>query len=100
MIEQAFELIKAVSPILSASIAGGFAVLLGRHKKAKANLLQAYKDIYFLQYVEIIHSDMNVGREHKCNKAKVRKIARSEVDFTFSGITPSETQRKISKLSL
>ena len=91
------ELIKAASPLIAAVISGACLLLVSRHKRMQEKLLIAYQDIQFLQAVEKVHVEMNIGRGENDNQRRVRSIVRKEMLIESSGITPSKVRRNIDK---
>ena len=98
MFDILFEAFKALIPVMTAIISGLFLILANRHKRIKLKLLDAYHDIKFLQFVEKIHVEMNIGRGDKDNKRLVRDIVRKEMGLNHSGISPSKVQQRIEQL--
>ena len=89
------ELAKTISPVIAALVTGLFVWSSHRHQNIKKDLLEAYRNIQFLQAVENVHVEMNIGRENIDNKRKVRKIVRDDYGYEHSGITPAAVNRKI-----
>lgn len=92
-----YEMFKALSPIMAACITGYCLLLVHRSKEMKVKLLKAYQDVRFYQAVEEVHVDMNVGRGEGDNKKKVRAVVRKEFNFQNSGLAPSQVERAIEK---
>ena len=95
MKEILIEVLKVSAPIIAAFVGGVFMLLLHRHQKMRLMLLNAYQDIQFLQAVENVHVEMNIGRGGKSNKVFVRNLVRKEKGLNLSGIRPSQVERRI-----
>ena len=96
--EVAINLLKIIAPIIAAFISGWFVHQARGKKELSAKLLQAYQDIRFLQEVEKVHNELNIGRGESDKKVLARNIVRKETNFTYSGNAPSAVDKNIAKL--
>lgn len=92
-------IIKAIAPIFSAIASIIIVLYMYRYKKIKKRLINAYQEIRFLQAVEKVHLEMNIGRGETSNKNKVRSIVREELKIANMGWTPSLIEKHLRRLN-
>lgn len=100
------EIIVAIietSGVVLAAILTGAALLLSAFavyskKRLKRMLLTALNDLYYFQYLEKVHIEMEIGRRGKSNQLIARERVNKETGLTHSGMAMGAVKQKLRNL--
>jgi hypothetical protein len=91
------------SGIILAAVLTGTALLVSAFavyskKQLRKMLIKTLNDLQYFKHLEIVHTEMEVGRTGKSNQLMARKRVNEETGLTHSGMGINEVKQKLQAL--